>query len=465
MPCCYRWNLLVLLTVACWCGANPECSGETASGPLAEYVAADDPSFKWEKIREGRIGQTEYAELILTSQKWKGIVWKHQLFVLKPSTVNPENRQALLIIAGGRWKDEFLDPAAKVDAPREGLLFARVAEQLQTPVAVLLQVPFQPMFDGLVEDEIIALTFDKYLRSEDPQWPLLSPMVKGAVRGMDAVQQYCREAWDTQIDSFTVTGGSKRGWTTWLVGAVDRRATAIAPMVIDTLKMGPQMVHQLDAWGKYSEQIEDYTALGIQERMNTPAGLALRKIVDPFGYRQFLRQSKLIMIGTNDRYWPLDALNLYWDELLGPKYILYVPNNGHGLKDFARVIGSLSAMHKAAAGGRPLPDLSWNYTENGKELVVRADSDPPPRTWNLWSAKSNSRDFRSAKWSSQGSDAADQLERSVPFPESGFRAVFAEAVYDDGGLPYYLSTNVRILSPEGVVTPREIRPTAPAAAP
>ena len=34
---------------------------------------------------------------------------------------------------------------------------------------------------------------------------------------------------------------------------------------------------------------------------------------------------KLIMLGTNDRYRTLDALNLYWKELLRSKHILYVP--------------------------------------------------------------------------------------------------------------------------------------------
>ena len=58
------------------------------AGPLKSYVAKADDSYGWVKRREGKFAGADYAELTLTSQTWKGITWKHQLYILKPAEVD-----------------------------------------------------------------------------------------------------------------------------------------------------------------------------------------------------------------------------------------------------------------------------------------------------------------------------------------------------------------------------------------
>ncbi|HQU44646.1 MAG TPA: PhoPQ-activated protein PqaA family protein [Pirellulales bacterium] len=263
---------------------------------------------------------------------------------------------------------------------------------------------------------------------------------------MDAIGQFAKQEWSLDVDEFTVTGASKRGWTTWLTAAVDRRVTALAPAVIDTLNLPKQMPHQLASWGKPSEQIRDYTQRGLHLLLATPRGQRLVSIVDPYSYRHLIDQPKLILLGTNDRYWPLDALNLYWADLTGKKYVLYVPNQGHGLNDRERTLGTVTALHRQAAGELKLADLDWKFIDEPGKLRLRVTSSEPPQRVSAWLAESPTRDFREARWSSQPMEATgDGHEFVLPLPEKGLQALFGEAVFATDRVPYFLSTNVRIV--------------------
>ncbi len=430
-------------------------AASSGEAPLIDYSAREDPSFGWKVRRTGTIGPTSYAELILTSQTWRGITWKHQLYLVKPSTADDDVKHALLFITGGRWKDELLQPAAPDEPlPRKADMYVALAEQLKTPVAILRHVPHQPMFDGKREDELIAYTFSEFLETGDTSWPLLVPMVKSAVRAMDTLQTYARDNWNMDVETFTVSGASKRGWTTWLTGAVDRRVTAIAPIVIDVLNMAPQMRHQKEVWGDLSHKISEYTERDLHSQLETEAGEELRSIVDPYSYRERLTQSKLVILGTNDRYWPLDALSLYWDDLEGPKHVLYVPNNRHRLTDLERLIGSLNALHQSAASGEDLPQLDWSFEESEAVLVLSITSNVAAREVTAWIATSSTRDFREAIWRAQPAHrVGDRWVYDLPHPEHGYAAVFGEAVYEGDGLPYYLSTTVKIVKAQPEIQP------------
>ena len=175
-------------------------------------------------------------------------------------------------------------------------------------------MPNQPLYGGKVEDALIAHTFVQYLKTGDETWPLLFPMTKSAVRAMDAVTAFVKQENGEAIEGFVVSGISKRGWTTWLTGAADPRVKGIVPMVFDSLNMGEQMKHQKETWGSYSEQIDDYSRLNLPDRMDTERGRELISMVDPYVYRKQLTMPKLLMLGTNDRYWTVDAANYYYQE-------------------------------------------------------------------------------------------------------------------------------------------------------
>jgi PhoPQ-activated pathogenicity-related protein len=185
------------------------------------------------------------------------------------------------------------------------------------------------LFGDLKEDALIAESFRRYLDTNDDSWPLLFPMTKAAVRAMDALGEFSAKELPARLEKFAVTGASKRGWTTWLSAASDPRVVALAPMVIDTLNSKPQMAHQVKVFGTWSDATKDYHPL-----LRLPENDALRKLwseIDPYSYRDKIKQPKLLILGNNDPYWATDALNYYWDGLAGPKWVHYVPNAGHNL--------------------------------------------------------------------------------------------------------------------------------------
>jgi PhoPQ-activated pathogenicity-related protein len=335
-----------------------------------------------------------------------------------------------------------------------------LARRSQVPVAFLYHVPNQPLLDGKKEDALIAETFVRYLETKDEKWPLLFPMVKSVVRAMDAVQAFAQEEWKHPVKSFVVSGGSKRGWTSWLTAASgDRRVKAIAPVVIDTLNMRAQGPHQLASFnGKYSDMIRDYTARGLLPMPNTPEALKLWSMVDPWVYRDRLTLPKLLINGNNDPYWTTDALNLYWDDLKGDKWVLYVPNAGHNLQQkdkplpeqMSYAVNGLAAFVKHQANGKPMPQLKWKHDDNNGKLRLTVESNTAPLGARAWVAQGPTRDLRQARWTDRPAVVdGGKVVCEIDPPSDGWLALFGELEFDADGLQYRLSTQIRMANGNG----------------
>jgi PhoPQ-activated pathogenicity-related protein len=432
---------------ACLLGLIPTFARAASDGELARYVAMPDASYTWTEVNSRRVGSARATELILTSQTWREIPWKHHLVLMRPPNVDSSTGQVFLFIGGGRWKPEY-EKGFQGPLPREALIFAKLAETLRAPIAVLSHVPYQPMFERR-EDALIAYTFDNYLESGEKDWPLLLPMVKSAVRAMDAIQAFAAERWQMPVASFTVAGASKRGWTSWLTAAIDPRVSSVAPIAIDMLNVPAQIELQRATFGGLSDQVQDYVAIDLPGRIATERGRSLMAMVDPYQYLDDLTPSKLILLGTNDRYWPLDALKLYWDRLPEPKRVLYVPNQGHGVDDIDRLIAGLSALHRYSAQSKHLPAVTWTYAQKPNRLAVDVQTDRLPRRVFAWTATSATRDFREARWTSHRCKRRDgKFACSVARPSEGFVAMYAELWFEDRGYPQFPLATVVCISGE-----------------
>ena len=415
------------------------------AGPLADYAHATDPATRFEQISRGELAGGTWRTFRLVSQRWQGVEWTHELSVYVPADVVVARGAVpmLLLIDGGSSKK--LPTAA--DGPSDAVkMVAAAAEAARLPAAVIRQVPYQPMFGGLMEDGLIAHSFVEYAKTGDPTWPLLLPMVKAAVAAMDAAVEIARNEWRLDIEGFVVTGASKRGWTSWLTTAIDPRVVGVVPQVIDMLSMDRHLRLQTQSFGGLSDKLTDYTSRGIEKLLGTPRGRELIGIVDPFSYRERLTPPKLISLGTNDPYWPLESLDLYRGDLPGPCWVSYCPNAGHGIP-MQRWGGLVVAMGKHVSGDEPLPELRWRFEWAGDGVACVLHAAAQPERVVLWQTESATRDFRQAKWL-PAAVAGDGPEWEVPLTLGAgggrWKAAVVEVHYPRKPIPLVLTTSVHV---------------------
>lgn len=418
----FRWLYASLLVALATCMAW--------ATPLDDYVAAEDNTYGWQIVNTREIAGITALEVSLTSQKWRDIVWKHRVYILKPAQLKtPEF--AVLYITGSSGMAELV-------------AFGQVANKVGALCIILNDVPNQPLFGGLSEDALISYTFMEFAKSGDKTWPALLPMTKSAVRAMTAVQEIAKKQWDIDVKEFMVTGGSKRGWTTWLTAAVDKRVRAIAPLVYDILNFPKQLPHQVATWGKYSEMIGDYSSKGLTEMLSTTEGQILTTTVDPYFYRERFKMPKMIINGANDRYWVIDAAQFYFNDLPGEKYLMYVPNAGHSLQEgLPRVVNNLTAFYLAVASKQPLAQIQADVKRQGNKLLVTVTTKGKVEGVQIWTAQSSTKDLRSSKWTAQDAKPAGNgkytAEIALPLDAVAF-ALFADAQGSINGTEYHVCT-------------------------
>lgn len=414
----------------------------TPANALQSYLHNGDKTFSWVVKDSFAVKDVKAYSLLLTSQQWREHTWKHQLTVFIPADIQHDG--ALLFITGGALKDGEPKWNGEKDKLFQGV--GKIAGDRKAVTAVLRQTPNQPLYDNLTEDALISFTLHNFKKDNDYTWPLLFPMVKSAVRAMDAVQAFAASKATPPVNKFVVAGASKRGWTTWLTGANDNRVAGIAPMVIDILNMPVSLDYQIQTWKEYSIQIEDYVKLGIPQAAHTPSGEAINTMVDPYAYRKNLTMPKMLFMGTNDEYWVVDNVKNYINDIPGKYLLNYVPNEGHSMGDGQQVFNGLSSFFGMTINGGNYPQCSYT-TKTGKKgvnVTARASADRLQDVI-VWTATSSDLDFRNDKWSSKSLGIAQKSKVKVtqPFPASGYGAFYVDFKYrDENGGSYTVSTRV-----------------------
>jgi PhoPQ-activated pathogenicity-related protein len=445
----YRQAFLSVLLLLSAAG----CAHVSSQTALDRYIAAPDTNFAFHAVSTVTGDHYKTYILEMTSQSWltpaevDRPLWKHWLLITKPDEVTTPT--ALLFIGGG---------SNEKPAPKEADgSMVKIALATKSVVCELKMVPNQPLIFGAdgkkrVEDDLIAYTWDKYMRTGDERWPARLPMTKSAVRAMDTVTAFCAgaDAGGLKVDSFVVAGGSKRGWTTWTTAAVDARVKAIVPCVIDLLNIEKSFKHHWEVYGFYAPAVKDYVEQGIMEWQGTREYRNLMKIEEPYEYRDRLTMPKFIINAAGDQFFLPDSSQFYFKDLPGVKYLRYIPNADHSLKN-SDAYETLAACYHAVLRQAPLPQFSWTVEADGALRVLTQDK---PVTVKLWQATNpQARDFRletiGAAWTA--TDLPDlgggvYLGR-VPKPAQGWTAYMVELTYKANGAPapFKFTTQIKVI--------------------
>ncbi len=427
--------------------------------PLESYLSDVHPAYEYEL--QSTIEEDGYTAYIIrmVSQEWltaddvNETSWWHWLTIVVPDQVN--HNTGLLWIGGG---------SINTDLPESVNTFVlNTALKTNSVTAYLHNVPFQPItfldddrLDHRYEDDLIAFGWRKYLeggaRDEDAVWLSRLPMTAAAVRAMDTITDFTTEHTDRRVDNYVVTGGSKRGWTTWTTGIFDDRVVAIAPAVIDLLNVIPSFEHHWQAYGEWSPAISEYVDEQIMDWQFSTEFARMLEIVDPYSYLDRLQMPKYIVNAASDEFFLPDSWQFYWNDLPEEKYLRYVPNSGHSISGSDAPV-SLAAFHNFIINDEAIPTFHWSTEENG--FRIQLDPDNLPDELLLWSAHNpNDRDFRlyviDRAWKAEAVEIPEEgnLFVEVVTPEDGFTAWFVEATHNtDSELPFKQTTGV-IVTPD-----------------
>jgi PhoPQ-activated pathogenicity-related protein len=426
--------------------------GAAQQTAMDRYVATPDPSYRYELVKSTPGEDLSVYVIQLTSQTWRNAqevdhpVWKHWLTVAVPKKA--KGSTGMLIISGGSTSPT---PPKNPD-----LLLVTIARSTKVVAAELRNIPNEPLVfldenKPRREDEIIAYTWNKFLKTGQDTWPVRLAMTKAAVRAMDTVTEFCAklDGGPVKVDKFIIGGGSKRGWTTWMAAAVDKRVAAIMPIAIDMLNTRPSFEHHYRAYGFWAPALKDYTDMGLMARIEDPGWKKLMKIEDPYEYRDRLTLPKYIINSAGDQYFLPDSSRFYFKDLKGENYLRYIPNSDHSLKD-TDIAQSVLAYIGSVVSGTPRPRFSWKLEQEG---VLRVKSETAPSEVKLWQANNpNARDFRlmtlGPVWKSSPlmNQGQNTFTAQVARPEKGWTAFFIELTFPASATPpLKFTTEVRVI--------------------
>jgi len=403
--------------------------GRNSSGPLAgcsgfeclsRYVALADKAYSWkdtgEKLqgvdKETAVSWTGHV-LSLTSLVWRtpgddeDIVWTHKLVIVVPANRNTTTADWCNLWIGGDG-DEM--EHATFLAAHTGALTAALFDvvsptnpvSLSQAVATELNVSKKDV-TNMGPDFLKSLGWQMFLRNPNrPDWLVELPILKAVVRAIDTVVAFTNESQVLSggpVKRFGVAGISKRGIAAYMVGALDKRVKAIAPVDHPT-NYRSNYQQQLASYG--TGETTAWAMAGFYVRFklfaNDEEHDKLFSIVDPYYWTDRLTVPKFNVQRTGDKFFILGNTDNWYPQLPQEKHYRMIPGQSHAQHDISATsyAGNTAAFFENVMLGEAVPVIDWDVDRAAGTITVHQVSDHKPVSVTLWHAQSwdnRTRDF------------------------------------------------------------------------
>lgn len=471
-----RFLLAVSIIVVCVAFAHAHESATAPVYPTTEldkYVRRDDGAFNWTDMHYNFSFSGEYTAHLfnLTSQRYLNdsltdrSLWTHTMVYVVPTKLNASCNTAYIWLTWGHnghpWKGGK-DAENDVDIA----VITQVAINTGCPAVAVYDIPNQeicfyddpssPYCDS--EDGAIAYTFNRFLyHNKSADWILLFPMTKAGLRAMDAVEQISVQVFSQPITEFIVSGASKRGWTTWLCGAVDykpNRIKAIVPFVLDALNFGNFIHRQWKSYQGFTFVLKPYVDFGLTSATALPIFQRWSTEVDPFFYRQRLTMPKFAVNAVGDEFQLLDDQATWAHMMPGEMKTIMIKDADHLLvTNFGLVLKAVVSYCESVVFGVSRPTYTWSIDATTGQITVTTSEAPVSVQLIQTSINTTRRDFRDTilhedpciihimggcirflLWSSSAATAvnATTFTTNVPVPAHGWTGFYLQVEFASG---------------------------------
>ncbi|EJV6180597.1 PhoPQ-activated pathogenicity-related family protein [Salmonella enterica] len=394
-----------------FCRNSPECDLSHVLPDYREQISGTP--LKYTLINTAPLAQVVVRHYELLSQHWSPddmvtpAQWRHNVDIYIPETA--KEHHALVVVNNGINYDKGVQITGKPgDFPQETL--ASISRDTNTIVISVSDIPnqyltFQDDKKPLKEDESVSRSWALFMEAPEQRklMPLNIPMVTALSQAMRLAK---KELTQWNINSFIITGISKRGWTTWLSAIADPDVEAIVPFAIDLLDIDASLEHIY------------------QPRLAIP---------------------KYIINASGDDFFVPDNTRFYYSKLPGVKSLRIVPNMNHYLiNQFAEE--SLVPFINRFQSKKTLPQLIGLIHHH---LLTVYFSEAPVKVVRWTANNPNARDFRYAcgiRYQPLTIDipANNKISITLNEPKTGWEATYIEATFNDG----YVATSQVYITPD-----------------